>query len=136
MDRNNLNYPLLGQRSIPALPAGNQTGSNGSVTLTVPSWIDAGTYYLVGCVDLYEDVPETDYTNNCVVSKGTTEFEKPNLVETFLSSTDTAVPNIKSPSAARPQPFRFHYRRSEQSGPGGFGRHDDHLFSFSHNQQK
>ena len=107
MDRNNLNYPLLGQRSIPALPAGNQTGSNGSVTLTVPSWIDAGTYYLVGCVDLYEDVPETDYTNNCVVSKGTTEFEKPNLVETFLSRHGHGGPQHQEPFCRPPPTISF-----------------------------
>ena len=54
---------LSGNRAIPALTAG--TSSAGSVTVTVPSNLTLGTYYLLACADDTSLVPETSETNNC-----------------------------------------------------------------------
>jgi hypothetical protein len=58
---------LLDQgRSIPVL--GPDQASSGSTRVKVPAKTPSGTYYLLGCADTAERVPESTETNNCVAS--------------------------------------------------------------------
>jgi len=62
--------PLLtGSRSVPALAAG--TNSNGTIGVTVPSSLSAGTYFLGACADETNAVSESNETNNCSASATT-----------------------------------------------------------------
>ena len=53
-------------RSIPAL--GPDQTSSGSTRVKVPAKTPSGTYYLLGCADAAEGVPESSEANNCVAS--------------------------------------------------------------------
>lgn len=87
---------LTGKRSIPAIPA--KGTSTGNATITIPSWIPAGDYYLLACVNSYI-VAETDFSNNCKVSAGKAHLIKPDLVATSVTNDDlTATPkNVAKP---------------------------------------
>ena len=65
----------IGSRSVPALDA--QGTSTGTVTLTVPSNMQVGTYYLLACADSGSNVTETDETNNCLASNTTVQVTTP-----------------------------------------------------------
>jgi hypothetical protein len=57
---------LSGNRAVPALPAGSS--SQASVTVTIPSTMPVGNYYLLACADDTGLVPETSESNNCAAS--------------------------------------------------------------------
>jgi len=57
---------LIGTRYIPSLEAG--TSASGSVTVTVPINLAPGNYFLSACADDEDAVPESNETNNCLVS--------------------------------------------------------------------
>ena len=62
--------PLLsGTRSVPSLTAG--TNSTGSTTVTIPTSLAAGTYFLGACADHANVVAEANETNNCRASTTT-----------------------------------------------------------------
>jgi uncharacterized repeat protein (TIGR01451 family) len=55
---------LIGSRSVGALlPTG---GLQGTVSVTVPAYTAAGTYYVLACADDLGAVLESDETNNCL----------------------------------------------------------------------
>ena len=54
---------LTGSRSVAALGPG--ATSTGSATLTVPSTVSAGTYFVLACSDDLASVTEGSETNNC-----------------------------------------------------------------------
>jgi murein DD-endopeptidase MepM/ murein hydrolase activator NlpD len=59
--------PLLtGSRSVPSLSPNEE--STGSVTVTVPTTIPPGTYYLGACADDLKAVSEANEANNCRAS--------------------------------------------------------------------
>ena len=60
---------LTGTRSVPALTAGK--ASTGSVTVTVPASMPAGTYRILACADDLGTMVESDETNNCAASSVT-----------------------------------------------------------------
>lgn len=82
--------PLLtGSRSVPSLAPG--TGSMGSVTVTIPTTIGAGTYYLGACADDLGAVSESNEANNCRASTTTVQVQGtggtlPDLVVTALTA--------------------------------------------------
>jgi subtilase family serine protease len=65
----------IGSRSVPALDV--QGTSTGTVTVTVPSNMQVGTYYLLACADGGSNVTETDETNNCLASNTTVQVTTP-----------------------------------------------------------
>lgn len=75
---------LVGSRSVPSLAAG-QT-SSGSATVTIPSSMPLGTYYLLACADELNAVAESNETNNCLTSAATVKVTHPDLVETAVSN--------------------------------------------------
>jgi hypothetical protein len=61
---------LTGNRSVPSLaPAAT---SSGNASVTVPSTLPSGTYFLLACSDDIKLVSETNETNNCKASTNTT----------------------------------------------------------------
>jgi CARDB protein len=61
---------LTGSRSVPSLaPA---TVSSGNASVTVPSTLPSGAYFLLACSDDRRAVSETNETNNCKASATTT----------------------------------------------------------------
>ncbi|HEV2732315.1 MAG TPA: CARDB domain-containing protein, partial [Terriglobales bacterium] len=61
---------LTGSRSVPSLaPAAT---SSGNASVTVPSTLPSGTYFLLACSDDTKLVSETNETNNCKASATTT----------------------------------------------------------------
>ena len=79
---------LSGNRSIPLLAAG--ATSSGSVTVTVPSDMATGSYYLLACADDTNLVPETSETNNCVATPTKIQIG-PDLIESALSVSATLI---------------------------------------------
>jgi len=69
------NDRLIGSRSVPALEV-TQT-STGTATVTVPSNMTLGTYYLIACADNTSTVTESDETNNCRASDTTVQVTAP-----------------------------------------------------------
>ena len=61
---------LTGNRAVPQLAPG-QT-SPGTRTVTIPSTMPAGTYYLIACSDATQKNVESDEANNCRASSTTT----------------------------------------------------------------
>jgi hypothetical protein len=61
---------LTGSRSVPSLAPAATSSGNGSVT--VPSTLSSGTYFLLACSDDTKVVAETNETNNCTASAATT----------------------------------------------------------------
>jgi serralysin len=60
---------LTGSRSVSSLTAG--ASNTASVTVTVPSTVAVGTYYLGACADNLGAVTESNETNNCRASTTT-----------------------------------------------------------------
>ena len=75
---------LGGSRSVASLAAGQ--ASSGSATVTIPSSMPLGTYYLLACADELNAVAETNETNNCLASAATVNVTRPDLVETAVSN--------------------------------------------------
>src|SRR5882724_308905 len=69
------NDRLIGSRSVPALEV-NQT-STAAATVTVPSNMTVGAYYLIACADNAGNVTEIDETNNCLASDTTVQVTAP-----------------------------------------------------------
>src|SRR5437899_2229716 len=61
---------LTGNRSVPSLAPAATSSSNASIT--VPSTLPSGTYFLLACSDDTKLVSETNETNNCKASATTT----------------------------------------------------------------
>ena len=59
---------LTATRSVGTLVAG--ATSPGTVTVTIPTSIAAGSYFLLACADDTKVVIETNDTNNCKASAG------------------------------------------------------------------
>jgi alpha-tubulin suppressor-like RCC1 family protein/subtilase family serine protease len=87
--RSSSDKTLTPQRAVPALAPG--ATDSGPVTVTVPSGIPAGTYYLLACADGNARVNEADETNNCMASTGTTVVTGPDLVAGQPSTPETVV---------------------------------------------
>lgn len=75
---------LGGSRSVSGLAAGQSSG--GSATVTIPSAMPVGTYYLLACADDLNAVAETSETNNCLAAAATVTVTRPDLVETAVSN--------------------------------------------------
>ena len=69
------NDRLVGSRAVPALSAA--AAATGTVSVTVPSNMALGAYYLVACADNTTSVTERDETNNCLASDTTVEVTAP-----------------------------------------------------------
>ena len=59
---------LTGTRSVPILAM--NASSTGTLTVTVPSVIGSGSYYLLACADDTKKVTESNEANNCRASMG------------------------------------------------------------------
>ena len=81
--------PPGGSRLVPSLAAG-QT-SNGNATVTIPSTMLSGTYYLLVCADDLNAVTETNETNNCRASATTVQVTRPDLVVTVVGNPTSPV---------------------------------------------
>jgi subtilase family serine protease len=75
-------------RTVPGLPTG--TDSTGSVTLTVPSTLPLGSYFLLACADDTFKVSEANETNNCRASTSRLLVARPDLVPTSVSNPPAA----------------------------------------------
>ena len=82
---------MIGTRTVPGLAA--FTGNSGTVTVTIPSTLPLGIYYVVACADDLNTVVETDEGNNCKAA-GPVTVARPDLVVT------TAVPSPPAPIQA------------------------------------
>jgi len=69
------NDRLVGSRSIPALAVA--ATSTGTVSVTVPSNMALGPYYLIACADNTTTVTESNETNNCLASDTTVRVTAP-----------------------------------------------------------
>lgn len=82
--RDSVDALLNGSRSVPALAPG--ATSAGTITITIPSGMAIGSFYLLACAD---DVAvfniESDETNNCAASIGTVRIENEDLLVTAVS---------------------------------------------------
>jgi subtilase family serine protease len=75
---------LTASRAVPMLaPA---VISTGTVTVTLPTGIALGSYYVLACADDANVVVETDESNNCGASTGTLQVTRADLVETVVSN--------------------------------------------------
>lgn len=74
---------LSGTRPVPALPANGSAG--GTVTVTIPTTVPVGLYYLLACADDALVVVEVAETNNCLASAGRVQVAKADLVTTAVS---------------------------------------------------
>ena len=63
---------LTGSRAVPSLAPAATSNGNGSVT--VPSTLPSGTYFLLACSDDTKLVLETNESNNCKASATTTAY--------------------------------------------------------------
>jgi len=79
---------LSGNRSVPALRAG--ATSSGMVTVTVPSDMAVGSYYLLACADDTNLVSETNETNNCAASATKLQVG-PDLIESVVNASATLI---------------------------------------------
>ena len=81
---------LLGAtRSISSLAAG--ASSPGSRTLTIPSSMALGTYYVIACADDTKAVGERDEFNNCQSSASPVVVGRPDLVISTIGNPPAAV---------------------------------------------
>jgi hypothetical protein len=80
---------LAGSRAVPVLASG--TASSGKTTVSVPSGVAHGSYYLVACADDTGTVIETNSSNRCTASSTTTTVDGPDLVETAVSNPPASV---------------------------------------------
>jgi len=80
--------PLEPQRNTGAIPAGGT--STGTVTGSVPS-VAPGTYFVLACADVSDQILETDDTNNCTASA--------NPVMVMVAVADLVVDSVTSPPA-------------------------------------
>jgi subtilase family serine protease len=76
---------LTGSRSVPSLGPG-ASSAGATMTVTVPSTIPLGAYYLLACADDTGVVPETDEHNNCRASVTPVQVTRPDLVPTAVSN--------------------------------------------------
>jgi subtilisin family serine protease len=77
---------LMGNRPISALAANG--ASAGSATVTVPSDMSTGIFYLLACADDTALVPELNESNNCAA--GSTRLQVgPDLIESAVSTPNT-----------------------------------------------
>jgi subtilase family serine protease len=83
---------LLGGRAVPALGA-NAT-SAASLSLTIPTGMALGTYYILACADDTHLVAETDEAGNCRASTTTVRVGRPDLTISAVSNPSTAVPGF------------------------------------------
>jgi subtilase family serine protease/photosystem II stability/assembly factor-like uncharacterized protein len=74
---------LSGSRVAPALAAGEQ--SSGGTSVTLPSAVTSGTYYLLACADDPPAVAESDETNNCRASTSTVTVETAHGIDLVTS---------------------------------------------------
>jgi hypothetical protein len=74
---------LSGSRPVPALAANGSAG--GTVTVTIPTTVPAGLYFLLACADDTVAVVEVDEANNCLASAGRVQIAKADLVTTAVS---------------------------------------------------
>ncbi len=79
---------LSGTRAVPALTTGES--STGEVTVTVPSNIAVGQYYLVACADDTGTNTETDEDNNCLASTTMVNLTQPDLVVSSVNDPPAA----------------------------------------------
>jgi alpha-tubulin suppressor-like RCC1 family protein/subtilase family serine protease len=84
--RDGTDKTLNPQRAVPGLTPGGS--STGSLAVTVPSNVPAGTYYLLACADSGARVNEANETNNCLASAGTTSVTGADLVVTQVTVPD------------------------------------------------
>src|SRR5206468_2078794 len=80
---------LTGSRSVPALAAGGESEGK-AITLTIPSTMPIGTYYLLACADDTAVVIEVEEGNNCIASPTPVQVTRPDLVQTAVSNPPSA----------------------------------------------
>jgi len=85
---------LTGTRSVASLTAGQS--SSGSTTVTIPSNMAAGTYYLLSCADDLSAVSESNEGNNCRASVTTVQIALPDLVVSALENPPATIQRGRS----------------------------------------
>lgn len=86
---NIVNLGFIGQRNVLGLSPGSS--DIGAATVTIPSSIPAGTYFIRACADRTFVVNEQNENNNCLSSATTITIGGADLVETTVSITPTTV---------------------------------------------
>jgi probable HAF family extracellular repeat protein len=80
---------LAGARAVPGLDSA--TTSMGPTTVTIPSTLAPGTYFLLACADDTRVVAEGSELNNCLASGSTIQVVRPDLLETTVSDPPTSL---------------------------------------------
>jgi len=75
---------LIGGRSVPALPP--NTELTGTVSVTIPSNMALGSYYLVACADDTGLLTESNEGDNCRASATRVQVGRPDLVMTAVGN--------------------------------------------------
>jgi subtilase family serine protease len=117
---------LTGTRSVGTLVA--QGISTGTVTITVPSGMALGTYYVLACADDLNTVAETSEANNCSASATTVQVTGPDLTVTVVSDPPSNVAQdgsfqvtdtVENQAAAAAGPSTVQYYLSTDPLKGG-----------------
>ena len=77
-------YLLTGSRAVLALAI--NASSSGTVSVTVPSWVPHGSYYLLACANYNGAAAEANTGNNCKASSSTVVVNGPDLTETAVGN--------------------------------------------------
>jgi subtilase family serine protease len=81
---------LAGSRPVGSMGSGGL--SSGSTSVSIPSFVNTGLYYLLACADDTGQVLESNELNNCRASTTQVLVTKPDLVETSVSNPPSAAP--------------------------------------------
>ena len=81
---------LSGSRSVPILAPGAESGGK-AVTVTIPSTMPLGTFYLLACADDTNLALEGEETNNCGAAAMPVRVTRADVVQTAVSNPPSAV---------------------------------------------
>ncbi len=77
----------LGSRAVGALASGASNSAN--TTVTIPARVLPGTYYIAAIADIYQQIPDTDRTNNVLAGN-----------QIMIAGPDLAMISVSSPASA------------------------------------
>jgi cysteine-rich repeat protein len=86
---------LIGTGTVGTLAAGD-TGTDANWSVTVPSGVAAGSYYVLACADGNSQISEGSETNNCAASTSQVSVSGPDLVEQNVSINTNLMSNAGS----------------------------------------
>jgi len=89
-------HALTGTRAVAGLAASAQNA--GSTSVTVPTTVPAGAYFLIACADVNQQATESNETNNCLASTTTVTVAqaRPDLRVTAVTNPPASITQTQS----------------------------------------